>query len=437
MKSNIVAIVGRPNVGKSTLFNRLLEKREAITHPTSGVTRDRNYGEVEWAGTKFTLIDTGGLVPDSQDVFETAIQEQVNVALDEADSVLFVVDAKDGVTPIDAEIANIVRKSNKKVFLVVNKVDNENRENLIFPFYSLGVGEPNAISAISGRTVGDLLDIVIAEMPEPKEEDEGADQKIRIAIIGKPNVGKSSLANALLGVGRAIVTPIAGTTRDSVDSILKYNNEEYVLVDTAGLRRKSKVSENIEFFSTIRTLKSIRECDVAVVLLDGQTGIENQDKKIIHEAITFNKGIVLVVNKWDLVEKDSNTAKAVEEKIKEEIKTLDFVPVVFTSALTKQRIYKVIDIAKLVHEERNKTVKTSDLNEALLPEIQKNPPSSSTGSEIKINYITQVKAKPPVIVFFTNNPKLIQESYKRFLERRVRNYFGFTGVPLSLQFRKK
>jgi len=436
MKSNIVAIVGRPNVGKSTLFNRLLEKREAITHPTSGVTRDRNYGEVEWAGTKFTLIDTGGLVPNSQDVFETAIREQVKVALEEADSVLFLVDALDGVTPVDSEIANIIRKSNKKVFLVVNKVDGANRENLVYPFYSLGVGEPHAISAISGRTCGDMLDVVIAGMPEITE-DESEDQRIKIAIIGKPNVGKSSLSNALLGFDRTIVTPIAGTTRDSVDSILKYQDEEYVLIDTAGLRRKSKVSENIEFFSTIRTLKSIRECDVAVVLLDGQTGIENQDKKIIHEAITFNKGIVLVVNKWDLVEKDSNTAKKVEDKIKEEIKTLDYVPVIFTSALTKQRIFKVIDTAKLVHEERNKTIKTSELNDAILPEIQNNPPSSSSGSEIKINYITQVKTRPPVIVFFTNNPKLIQESYKRFLERRIRNVFGFTGVPISLQFRKK
>jgi GTP-binding protein len=435
MKSNIVAIVGRPNVGKSTLFNRLLEKREAITHPTSGVTRDRNYGDVEWAGTKFTLIDTGGLVPNSQDIFETAIREQVNVALEEADFVLFLVDAIDGVTPIDQDIANIIRKSNKKVFLVVNKVDSENRENLVFPFYSLGIGEPLPVSAISGRTCGDLLDVVIAEMPAPVEEEES--EKIKLAIIGKPNVGKSSIANALLGFDRTIVTPIAGTTRDSIDSILKYNNEEYVLVDTAGLRRKSKISENIEFFSTIRTIKSIRECDVAIVLLDGQTGLENQDSRIIHEALTFNKGIVLVVNKWDLVEKDSNTAKKVEEKIKEDIKMLDYVPVVFTSALTKQRIFKVIDVATKVNEERNKTVKTSDLNEALLPEIQLNPPSSSSGAEIKINYITQVKSKPPVIVFFTNNPNLIQESYKRFLERRIRNSFGFIGVPLSLQFRKK
>ena len=436
MRSSIVAIVGRPNVGKSTLFNRFLEKREAITHPTSGVTRDRNYGEVEWAGVKFTLIDTGGFVPDSEDVFESAIREQVKIALEEADMVLFLADALDGVTPVDSEIANIIRKSNKKVFLAVNKVDGMNRENLIYPFYSLGVGDPFQISAISGRACGDLLDAMIEQMPAMEENDSG-DERIKLAIIGKPNVGKSSLTNALLGYDRTIVTPVAGTTRDSVDSILKYQKEEYVLIDTAGLRRKSRVNENIEFYSTIRTLKSIRECDVAVVLLDGQTGIENQDKKIIHEALEFNKGIVLAINKWDLVEKDSNTAKKVEDKIKEEIKTLDYVPVVFISALTKQRIYKVIDVARHVHEERNKTIKTSDLNDAILPEIQKNPPSSSTGSEIKINYITQVKSKPPVIVFFTNNPKLIQESYKRFLERRIRNAFGFSGVPLSLQFRKK
>jgi GTP-binding protein len=435
MKLNIVAIIGRPNVGKSTLFNKLIEKREAITDSASGVTRDRNYGEVEWAGTRFTLIDTGGFVPDSQDVFETAIREQVNIALDEAELVLFLVDAVDGVTPVDKEIANLIRVKNKKVFLVVNKVDNSNRENLVFPFYSLGLGEPHAISAISGRTCGDLLDAVIADMPEISED--GNNDKIKLAIIGKPNVGKSSFVNALLGYDRTIVTDIAGTTRDSIDSILKYNKEEYLLIDTAGLRKKSRVMENIEFFSTLRTIKSIRECDVAIVLLDGNMGLENQDKKIINEALTYNKGIVLAVNKWDLVEKDSNTAKKIEDKIKEEIKTLDYVPVVFTSALTKQRIYKVMDVARKVYEERKKTLRTSDLNDAILPEIQSTPPSSSTGSEIKINYITQVKSSPPVIVFFTNNPKLIQESYKRFLERRIRNKFSFLGVPLTLQFRKK
>jgi len=435
MKSYIVAIIGRPNVGKSTLFNKFIEKREAITHPTSGVTRDRNYGDVEWAGRRFTLIDTGGFVPDSQDVFESAIREQANIALEEADLVLFLVDAIEDITPIDKEIANIIRTKNKKVFLVINKVDSAKRENFVFPFYSLGLGEPYAISAISGRACGDLLDALVAEMPEIKEDENN--DKIKLAIIGKPNVGKSSFVNALLGYDRTIVTDIAGTTRDSIDSIFKYNKEEYLLIDTAGLRKKSKVTENIEFFSTLRTLKSIRECDIAIVLLDGITGLENQDKKIINEAITYNKGIVLAVNKWDLVDKDSNTAKKIEDKIKEDIKTLDYVPVVFTSALTKQRIYKVIDIARKVYEERKKTLKTSDLNDAILPEIQSTPPSSSTGSEIKINYITQVKNSPPVIVFFTNNPKLIQESYKRFLERRIRNKFSFLGVPLTLQFRKK
>jgi GTPase len=435
MKQDIVAIIGRPNVGKSTLFNRILERRNAIVDPTSGVTRDRNYGEADWVGYTFTLIDTGGYVPKSKDIFETAIREQSQIAIDEADKVIFVVDANDGPNPMDMEIAEIIRKSNKRVLLAVNKVDNSDREVLISAFYSLGIGEPVPISAISGRNLGDFLDLLVKDMK--KSRSTKADPKIKIAVLGKPNVGKSSFVNALLGIDRHIVTPIPGTTRDSINSSITYNDEEFVLIDTAGLRKKSRVKENIEFFSTIRTIRSLEQCDIALVLIDAESGIEHQDKKIITDAVNLHKGIIIAVNKWDLIEKDSNTAKEMEKKIKEEIKSIDYIPLIFISALTKQRIFKTLDLVRKVYVERHKKLKTSELNSVLQPEIQKTPPSSSTGAEIKINYISQVKTNPPVIVFFTNNPKLIAESYIRFLERKIRKSFSFAGVPLTLQFRKK
>jgi GTPase len=435
MKQDIVAIIGRPNVGKSTLFNRILERRSAIVDPTSGVTRDRNYGEAEWVGNTFTLIDTGGYVPKSKDVFETAIREQSQIAIEEADKVIFVVDAIDGVNPMDMEIADIIRKSNKKVLLAVNKVDNSDREALISAFYSLGIGEPVPVSAISGRNLGDFLDLLVADINKSKSKK--SDPKIKIAVLGRPNVGKSSFVNAILGIDRHIVTPIPGTTRDSINSVIIHNDEEFVLVDTAGLRKRSQVKENIEFYSTIRTIRSLEQCDIALVLIDAEKGIEHQDKKIITDAVDLHKGIVIAVNKWDLIEKDSNTAKEMEKKIKEEIKSIDYIPLIFISALTKQRIYKTLDLIKKVSLEKHKKLKTSELNSVLQPEIQKTPPSSSTGAEIKINYISQVKINPPVIVFFTNNPKLIAESYIRFLERKIRKSFSFTGVPLTLQFRKK
>jgi GTP-binding protein len=436
MKQNIVAIIGRPNVGKSTLFNRLIEKRDAIVDSESGVTRDRNYAEAEWAGSTFTVIDTGGYVPHSKDIFEKAIREQSQFAIEEADKVIFVVDALEGLTPLDEGIAEIIRKLNKNVFLVVNKIDNTERESLISPFYSLGIGDPFPLSALSGRNTGDFLDLLVASMKNEKN-DKGLKKGIKFAIIGRPNVGKSSFVNALLGFDRHIVTPIPGTTRDSINSVLKHQDEEYILIDTAGLRKRSKIKENIEFFSTLRTLRSIQQCDVAIVLIDAVSGLEHQDKKIINDAVKLKKGVVVAVNKWDLVEKDSNTSKKMEKKIKEDIKTLDYLPLVFISALTKQRIFKIIEVARDVYEERSKKLKTRELNSLILAEIQKTPPSSSSGKEIKINYITQVKVNPPVLVFFVNNPKLIQESYMRFLERKIRQYFSFTGVPLTLQFRKK
>src|ERR1035437_5664184 len=433
MKTSIVVIVGRPNVGKSTLFNRLVGRKEAIVHDLSGVTRDRNYGEVEWAGKEFQLIDTGGYVPNSPDLFETAIREQVQIAITEADAVLFLVDVKAGLTSFDIEIGRILRSSNKKFFLIVNKVDSERQEPGAAEFYSLGVDKVYDISAVAGRKIGDLL----ADMPM-KDEEEDDSSKLKIAVVGRPNVGKSSLTNALLGEDRSIVTDIPGTTRDSIDSILKYYGQDITLIDTAGLRKKKKVEENIEFFSTIRTLRAIAECEVVIILVDAQTGIEKQDQKIIDEAVKRRKSIILAVNKWDLIEKDTNTARQFEVAIKEKMGSIDYVPIVFISALTKQRIYKLVDLAIEIFKERKKQISTSNLNETLLPEIERNPPpSTATGKEVKIKYITQAKGSYPVFLFFTNYPKEIPEHYKRYLEKLIRRKYGFTGVTVILSFKTK
>ncbi|MDR3668852.1 MAG: ribosome biogenesis GTPase Der [Ignavibacteriaceae bacterium] len=437
MKTSIVVIVGRPNVGKSTLFNRLVGRKEAIVHDLSGVTRDRNYGEVEWAGKEFQLIDTGGYVPHSPDLFETAIREQVQIAIAEADAVLFLVDVKAGLTAFDIEIGRILRSSNKKFFLIVNKVDSEKLEPGVAEFYSLGVDKVYDISAVAGRKIGDLLDDITADMPVIEDEEEGS-SKLKIAVVGRPNVGKSSLTNALLGEDRSIVTNIPGTTRDSIDSILKYYGQEITLIDTAGLRKKKKVEENIEFFSTIRTLRAIAECEVVIILVDAQTGIEKQDQKIIDEAVNRRKSIILAVNKWDLIEKDTNTARKFEVAIKDKMGSIDYIPVVFISALTKQRIYKLIDIAIEVFKERKKQISTSELNESILPEIERNPPpSTATGKEVKIKYITQAKGSYPVFLFFSNYPKEIPEHYKRYLEKLIRRKFGFNGVTIILSFKVK
>jgi GTPase len=437
MKTSIVVIVGRPNVGKSTLFNRLVGRKEAIVHDLSGVTRDRNYGEVEWAGKEFQLIDTGGYVPNSPDLFETAIREQVQIAIAEADAVLFLVDVKAGLTAFDIEIGRILRSSNKKFFLIVNKVDSERLEPGAAEFYKLGVEKVYDISAVAGRKIGDLLDDITADMPVIVDEEEDG-SKLKIAVVGRPNVGKSSLTNALLGEDRSIVTDIPGTTRDSIDSILKYYGQEITLIDTAGLRKKKKVEENIEFFSTIRTLRAIAECEVVIILVDAQTGIEKQDQKIIDEAVNRRKSIILAVNKWDLIEKETNTARQFELAIKEKMGSIDYVPVIFISALTKQRIYKLIDLAIEIFRERKKQINTSDLNETLLPEIERNPPpSTATGKEVKIKYITQAKGSYPVFLFFTNYPKEIPEHYKRFLEKLIRRKYGFIGVTIILSFKNK
>jgi GTP-binding protein len=437
MKTSIVVIVGRPNVGKSTLFNRLVGRKEAIVHDLSGVTRDRNYGEVEWAGKEFQLIDTGGYVPHSPDLFETAIREQVQIAITEADAVLFLVDVKAGLTSFDIEIGRILRSSNKKFFLIVNKVDSEKLEPGAAEFYSLGVDKVYDISAVAGRKIGDLLDDITADMPMIDEEEDDS-SKLKIAVVGRPNVGKSSLTNALLGEDRSIVTNIPGTTRDSIDSILKYYGQEITLIDTAGLRKKKKVEENIEFFSTIRTLRAIAECEVVIILVDAQTGIEKQDQKIIDEAVNRRKSIILAVNKWDLIEKDTNTARQFEVAIKEKMGSIDYIPIVFISALTKQRIYKLIDMAIEIFKERKKQISTSDLNETILPEIERNPPpSTTTGKEVKIKYITQAKGSYPVFLFFSNYPKEIPEHYKRYLEKLIRRKYGFEGVTIILSFKAK
>lgn len=433
---HIIAIVGRPNVGKSTLFNRIIGVRDAIVHDEPGVTRDRHYGSADWAGKRFTLIDTGGYVPHSDDLFEVAIREQAEIAISEAGSVIFMVDAATGLTPLDEQLGTILRSANKAIHLVVNKIDSENREYDAAQFYKLGLGEPVTISALGGRKIGDFLDIVTKSIA-PDDTDEIEDPRLKIAIVGKPNVGKSSLVNALLGKARAIVTEIPGTTRDSIDSVLKYQKEEILLIDTAGLRRKSRVKESVEFYSTLRSLKSIDRCDVAVLMVDVESGIDKQDLRIMEWIAERHRSTLLVANKWDLIEKTDQTAKEYEQALQKLLRKFDYVPIVFISALQKQRVYKVIDLVKRIHDEQSKRISTNKLNSLLLKDIEMTPPSSVSGKDIKLNYITQVKTNPPAFAFFANEPKLVEEKYKRFLERKLREHFGFVGVPLSLYFRKK
>jgi GTPase len=436
MKSPVVVIVGRPNVGKSTLFNRLVGKRDAIVDNISGVTRDRNYGEVEWNGKEFKLIDTGGYVPNSTDLFETAIREQVEIAIEEADAIIFMVDVRTGISPVDIEITNLLRSANKNFYLVVNKVDSENFETAVAEFYKLGIDKTFDVSALVGRKTGDFLDILTSDFPANAEEKE--DTRLKIAILGRPNVGKSSLTNSLLGYDRSIVTDIPGTTRDSIDSILKYYGKEIVLVDTAGLRKKKRIDESIEFFSAIRTLKAVGECDVAIVLIDAKIGLDKQDQKIIDEAIRRRKGLIIAVNKWDLIEKETKTAKQHEDTIRDKLGSIDYAPVIFISALTKQRIFKLVELGQQIGDERKKKIPTNTLNDVLLPIIEKSPPpATGTGKEVKIKYITQGGEHYPVFIFFSNRPKDIPDNYKRFLEKTIRKNFGFMGVPFTMSFKTK
>lgn len=433
--SNIIAIVGRPNVGKSTLFNRLTGARNAIVDPTSGVTRDRHYGLSDWNGTEFSVIDTGGLVVGSDDVFEEAIHRQAELAIEEADVILFMVDAKEGLSPLDEEVANLIRRSTRKVFLVANKVDNAGRSAEVGEFYALGFDVVYEVSAINGSGTGELLDDVVKVFENKKIEE--LPELPKIAFVGRPNVGKSSMINALLGDERNIVTPIPGTTRDSIYTRYKSFGFDFFLVDTAGLRKKGKVTDNIEFYSVMRSVRAIENSDICILMLDATQGIESQDLNIFSLAHKNHKGVVIVVNKWDLVEKHSNTNKEFEELIKSRIAPFTDVPIVFTSVINKQRIHKTLETAAKVYENRQKTITTHKLMELMLPIITDNPPPAVKGKYVKIKYITQLKLAYPAFVFFCNLPQYVTESYKRFLENRLRENFDFTGVPILMYFRQK
>ncbi|WP_394907602.1 ribosome biogenesis GTPase Der [uncultured Mesonia sp.] len=433
--SNIVAIVGRPNVGKSTFFNRLIQRREAIVDSVSGVTRDRHYGKSDWNGKEFTVIDTGGYVIGSEDVFEAEIDKQVELAIDEADVIIFVVDVETGVTPMDEDVAKLLRKVNKPVFLAVNKVDSGKREDQAMEFYTLGLGEYYSIAGINGSGTGDLLDAVVEAFPEKEEQED--ENLPRFAVVGRPNAGKSSFINALIGEERYIVTDIAGTTRDSIDT--KYNRFgfEFNLVDTAGIRRKSKVKEDIEFYSVMRSVRAIEHSDVCLLIVDASRGFDAQVQNIFWLAQRNRKGIVILVNKWDLVEKETNTMKDFETKIRKEIEPFTDVPIVFISVLNKQRIFKAIETAVEVYHNRSKKIKTRTLNDVLLPIIQNNPPPAYKGKYVKIKFITQLPTPQPQFAFFCNLPQYVRDPYKRFLENKLRQEFDFSGVPISVYLRKK
>lgn len=431
---NIVAIVGRPNVGKSTLYNRLIGERQAIIDDTSGVTRDRQYGASFWNGKHFTVIDTGGFVQNSEDVFEAAIRSQVRIAIEEATLLIFMVDVTTGITDLDEQVAELLRKSDKEVILAVNKVDNHQRQLEANEFWSLGFEETYFLSSVTGSGTGELLDAVTEKI---EEEEELESDIPKIAILGQPNVGKSSLTNALLGEDRNIVTDIAGTTRDSIHS--KYNKfgKEFLLIDTAGIRKKAKVHENLEFYSVMRAIKALDEADVCMLLIDAQTGVEAQDLSIFRLAIKRNKGVVILVNKWDLVEKETNTARDFEKEVRNRLAPFNDVPVIFTSVLEKQRIFKAIEAALAVYENRQRKIKTSELNEIMLEAIERTPPPAYRGRFIKIKYVTQLPTYYPAFAFFCNSPKHIKESYRNYLENQLRKNFDFTGVPISVFFRNK
>ena len=436
MATPLVAIVGRPNVGKSTLFNRLIGRRKAIVDDQPGVTRDRNYATLEWNGQQIGLIDTGGYLPKTHHDIDLAVREQVEIAVDEADLILFVVDATTGVTDIDLSLANILLQSKKKTLLVVNKVDSREWEYELGQFYNLGLGEPVPVSAITGKRSGDLLDLIVEHIKAVPVRDE-AEDFIKLAIIGRENVGKSSFVNTLLNQPRAIVTDIPGTTRDPIDSLLNYQKRKYLLIDTAGLKKRKRIKENVLFYSNVRTYKSMQRADVVLYMVDISEGLTHHDIAVLNEAARQQKGIILVLNKWDLIPKDHKTIEYYTAEINERLGYLRYIPQIYVSVLEKQRLYKTLDLATEVYQERKKRIATSELNEFFLPLVKNQMPPAVRGKEIKINYVTQARANPPLIAFFSNHPDLIVDSYKRFLENKLRERFGFKGVPLKIVFRKK
>jgi GTPase len=437
MMNNIVAIVGRPNVGKSTFFNRLIQRREAIVDSVSGVTRDRNYGKSEWNGKEFSVIDTGGYIKGSDDIFEAEIRRQVELAIDEADAIVFIVDVEEGITPMDDEVAKLLRKVTKPVLLVINKVDNAMREKDAVEFYNLGLGEYYTISGMSGSGTGELLDKLVEVLPEMPEVTEEVAPLPRFCVVGRPNAGKSSFINALIGEDRFVVTDIAGTTRDAIDT--KYNRFgfEFNLVDTAGIRRKAKVKEDLEFYSVMRSVRAIEHSDVCLLVIDATRGFEGQDQSIFWLAEKNRKGVVILVNKWDLVEKDTMTTRDYERKIREELQPFTDVPILFISALTKQRLLKALETAVEVFENRKQRIATSKFNELMLPIIEATPPPALKGKYVKIKYCMQLPTPTPQFVFFANLPQYVKDPYKRFIENKLREQYNYSGVPIDIYFRQK
>jgi GTP-binding protein len=435
--STIVAIVGRPNVGKSTLFNRLIKRREAIVDSVSGVTRDRNYGKSEWNGKEFSVIDTGGYIKGSDDIFEAEIRKQVELAIDEADVIMFVVDVEEGITPMDDEVAKLLRKITKPVIVVVNKVDNAMREKDAYEFYNLGLGDYITISSTSGSGTGELLDELIKVFPDKPEPTQEELELPRFAVVGRPNAGKSSFINALIGVDRYIVTDIAGTTRDSIDT--KYNRFgfEFNLVDTAGIRRKAKVKEDLEFYSVMRSVRAIEHADVCILMIDATRGFEGQDQSIFWLAAKNRKGIIILVNKWDLVEKDTMSTRDYEAKIRKELEPFTDVTILFVSALTKQRLLKALEETVKVYENRKQRIATSKFNDHMLKLIEAYPPPALKGKYVKIKYCMQLPTPTPQFVFFANLPQYVKEPYKRFLENKIRENWDFSGVPIDIYIREK
>jgi len=433
--SRIVAIVGRPNVGKSTLFNRLTESREAIVDEVSGVTRDRNYGVSNWNGINFSVIDTGGYVQNSEDIFEEEINKQVHLAIEESEIILFMVDVTCGIHELDTTVASMLRRVDKKVLLVVNKVDNGERLIDANEFYNLGLGDYFPLSSINGSGTGELLDEVVKHLPA--EEPEPLPELPRIAIVGRPNVGKSSLVNSLLGEERNIVTPVAGTTRDSIYTRYNKFQHDFLLVDTAGLRKKGKVSEDIEFYSVMRAVRTIENSDICLLLIDATRGIESQDLNIMSLIQKNNKGMIVLVNKWDLIEKTNNTTNVFEEAIREKTAPFTYYPILFISAINKQRIHKVLELVERVNENRSRKISTSELNEVMLQIVKNNPPPALKGKYVKIKFVTQLPIYTPAFAFFCNLPQYVKDPYKRYIENRMREKFDFTGVPIRIFFRKK